>query len=211
MLLPHTLRLAAVPAAGSHRAQVTEHPPSVSSSPVLAEPPPAGIVLCCGAGALQLLAGWLQAMLSLVLQGHSRETGGASAPRAQAGRAGDGLAGSSPLLFPKQPARRCHTRARGCTRKPSHSPCGKEAPATTCEYCRGLCAPFPSHQELGPAPQCGSGEGRVSRRLPRALASCCRVPSASEATSGSGQGVTRCQPCLPAQLRAASVPRGVEG
>lgn len=76
---------------------------------------------------------------------------------------------------------------------------------------RGLCSPFPSHQELGLAPQCGSGEGRVSRRLPRALASCCRVPSTSEATSGSGQGATRCQPCLPAQLRAASVPRGVEG
>lgn len=152
MLLPHTLRLAAVPAAGSRRAQVTEHPQSVSSSPVLAEPPPTGIVLCCGAGALRLLAGWLQATLSLVLQGHSRESGGASAPRAQAGRAGDGLAGSSPLLFPKQPARRCHTRARGCTRKPSHSPCGKEAPATTCEYCPRVVLPLPLAPRAGAGP-----------------------------------------------------------
>lgn len=152
MPLLHTLRLVAVPAAGSRRAQVTEHPPSVPSSLVLAEPPAAGIVLRCGAAALRLLAGWLQAMLSLVLRGHSRGARGASAPRAQAGRAGDGLAGSSPLLFPKQPARRCHTRARGCTRKPSHSPCGKEAPATTCEYCPRVVLPLPLAPRAGAGP-----------------------------------------------------------
>lgn len=73
--------------------------------------------------------------------------------RAQAGRARDGLVGSSPLLFPKQPARRCHTRAHGCTRKPSHSLCGKEVPATTCEYClRVVLPPFPCAQSRGCVP-----------------------------------------------------------
>lgn len=75
---------------------------------------------------------------------HGQEARGASPDpchKAQAGRARDGLSDSSPLLFPKQPARRCHTRARGCTRKPGHSQCGKEAPATICEYCLQIMLP----------------------------------------------------------------------
>lgn len=139
-------RLAAVPAVGSHRAQVTEQPPSIHSPQVLVEPPAARILLC---PAVPL--SW-----SSLFVGRLRVTepgapglqwgilGGASmASRAQAGRARGGLADSSPLLFPKQPARRCHTRAHGCTRKPSHSPCGKEASATTCEYCPRVVLPLP--------------------------------------------------------------------
>lgn len=96
------------------------------------------------------------ALLSPALQDSRGEARGAlPAPchGAQAGRARDGLVDSSPLLFPKQPARRCHTRARGCTRKPSHSPCGKEAPATTCEYClQVVLPPSPCAQSWGYLP-----------------------------------------------------------
>lgn len=95
----------------------------------------------CEAGGSASAGG--SAVLRPALQ-HGQEARGASPDpchKAQAGRARDGLSDSSPLLFPKQPARRCHTGARGCTRKPGHSQCGKEAPATICEYCLQVMLP----------------------------------------------------------------------
>lgn len=95
----------------------------------------------CEAGGSASTGG--SALLRPALQ-HGQEARGASPDhchKAQAGRARDGLSGSSPLLFPKQPARRCHTRAHGCTRKPGHSQCGKEAPVTICEYCLQVMLP----------------------------------------------------------------------
>lgn len=109
-------------------------------------------------------------------QGGSQQT---FATQAQAGRARAGLSGSSPLLFPKQPARRCHTGARGCTRKPGHSPCGKEAPATTCEYClQVMLPPSPRALSWGCLPAAQLWEGRASTRPSPSPAGSCPLPSA---------------------------------